>query len=312
MTGNYLTDVTNASRTMLMSLSSCTWDDRICQAFGLQSRWLARIVPCDHDFGRTDLDGLLPRAVPILAVMGDSHAAFYAQHCTKPGDTKATYGTGSSVMMHIGDAPKSSTDGIVTSVGYQYRGKTVYAYEGNINDSGAVITWLKDRIGLICSPDETEALALAADPEDVTCLVPAFSGLSAPYHDPDASAIYTGMSRLTGRNELVRAALDSIAFQIRDITACMEAQAGLTIQTLHADGGAAQNRYLMQFQSDLLGRPVHVSAEEDLSAYGVGLMALALEPCADVGTEYTPLRDDAFRQKKCAQWAQAVAQCRRH
>lgn len=309
LTGQFRTDVTNASRTMLMDLEQLCWDDTIRAAFGIPKTALPEILPCDAVFGETDFEGLLPRKIPVTAVMGDSHAAFFAQCCTEPGDTKVTYGTGSSVMMNIGPAPRPSGGGIVTSVGYSYQGRLVYVLEGNINYSAAVITWLKDQVGLIAGPAETEAMAYAANPEDTTCLVPAFSGLSAPYNQPQATAILTGMTRLTGRNEIARAALDAIAFQIRDVTASMEAQSGKPLQTLYADGGAVRNRYLMQFQADISGVTVRASAEDALSALGAAQMAGRLAALQRESTAYTPAWSESIRKEKQNQWARAVRLC---
>ncbi|MGN0999194.1 MAG: glycerol kinase [Faecousia sp.] len=309
LTGQFRTDVTNASRTMLMDLEKLRWDDIICAAFGIPQTALPEIMPCDAVFGETDFDGILPHTIPVTAVMGDSHAAFFAQRCTQPGDTKVTYGTGSSVMMNIGQAPRPSGNGIVNSVGYSYQGRLCYAFEGNINYSAAVITWLKDQVKLIDNPGETEALAFSANPQDTTILVPAFSGLSAPYNQPQATAILTGMTRLTGKNEIVRAALESIAFQIQDITSSMEAQSGKHIGTLYADGGAVRNRYLMQFQADISGSTVCASTEEALSALGVAQMAGRLTAAQRESTTYTPTWPEAARQEKKKQWAKAVRQC---
>ncbi len=219
----FRTDYSNASRTQLFDIVRLRWDEELCHLFGVEPASLPEVTDSDACFGETDFDGLLPRKVPIHGVLGDSHAALFGQGCFAPGQTKSTYGTGSSVMMNTGEVPVFSDRGIVTSLAWKVGGRVNYVLEGNINYSGAVVTWLKDDLHLIGSAGETGALAEAANPADTTYLVPAFSGLGAPYWKPDARAMLCGMTRLTGRNEIVRAALDSIAYQIGDIVAAMNA-----------------------------------------------------------------------------------------
>ena len=187
--------------------------------------------------------------------------------------TKATYGTGSSVMMNVGKKPILSEHGVVSSIGWGMGGSVDYVLEGNINYTGAVITWLKDDVQLITSAGETGDLAKAANPEDQTYLVPAFTGLGAPYWKDDAKGILTGITRTTGKKEIVRAALDSIAHQITDIAQSMRQDAGLTLAELRVDGGPTRNDYLMQLQSDLLGIPVRIAAIEELSGMGAAYAA---------------------------------------
>ena len=215
----------------------------------------------------------IPKKIPICGVLGDSHAALFGHGCLEKGMTKATYGTGSSIMMNIGPDFAASKNGLVTSLAWKYKGQVSYVMEGNLNYTGAVITWLKDSLGLIASANETEALAEAAHAADTTCLVPAFTGLGAPYWKSDARAILWGMSRTTGKNEIVRAALDSIAFQIHDVIAAMEKDTGIRLPALRVDGGPTRNRYLMQFQSDILSRPVSCPEAEELSGIGAAMMA---------------------------------------
>ena len=273
LTGEYKTDYSNASRTQLFDIYTLSWDEEICNAFGLDARALAKVCDSDSVFGYTDLGGLLTKKIPVCGVLGDSHAALFGQGCLEPGMTKATYGTGSSVMMNIGKNAVPSKNGLATSLAWKQGGVVNYVLEGNINYTGAVITWLKDDVKLIESAEETEALAKAANPEDITYLVPAFTGLGAPYWNNDAKAMLTGITRLTGKNEIVRAALDCIAYQITDIVRAMEADTGLKLSELRADGGPTGNGYLMQFQSDILGTKVAVTAAEELSAIGVAGMA---------------------------------------
>ena len=255
---SFLTDYSNASRTELFNIMTLQWDGELCRLFGIPVSCLPDLMDSDGCFGETDFEGLLPGAVPIHGVMGDSHAALFGQGCLERGQMKATYGTGSSIMMNIGNAPVLSDSGIVTSLAWKTRGRVQYVFEGNINYTGAVISWLKDDVRLIAGAGETEALAREADPSDRTVLVPAFSGLGAPYWDSNARAAFVGMSRTTGRNELVKAALDCIACQVNDIVTLMRQEAGIAEVELRADGGPTRNGYLMQLQADLIDGTVRV------------------------------------------------------
>lgn len=205
--------------------------------------------------------------------MGDSHAALFGQNCRSDGKTKVTYGTGSSIMMNIGCEPILSRNGLVTSLAWGLNGRAEYVLEGNLNYTGAVISWLKDDVKLIGSAAETEALAYEAGKDDNLYLVPAFTGLGAPYWDSSARAAMIGMDRTTGKAELTRAALESIAYQITDIVRAMEKDSQKRIEVLRVDGGPTKNRYLMQFQSDIAGSEVAISTIEELSGTGAAFMA---------------------------------------
>lgn len=270
---SFKTDYSNASRMQLFNLKTLKWDEEICRLFNLHTFNLPEVYSSNDIFGYTDFDGFLPKQIPINAVMGDSHAALFGQFCHAPGDIKSTYGTGSSIMMNTGDKLIQSENGLVSSIAWGFNGKVEYVMEGNINYTGAVISWLKDDLKLINSPAETEDLAKSANVADKSYLVPAFTGLGAPYWDSEATASITGMTRVTGRNEIVRAALDSIAYQIADVVKLMQQETGFTIKSLKTDGGPTKNKYLMQFQSDILNIPVQVSNVEELSACGVAYMA---------------------------------------
>lgn len=267
------TDYSNASRTELFNINTLTWDEEICAAFGISQSALPEVCDSDALYGHTDFDGLLPQPVPIYSVFGDSHAALYGQGCHTPGMIKATYGTGSSVMMNIGDKPIESKKGLVTSLAWSLGGKATYVLEGNINYTGASITWLKDNVELIDSAAETAQLAKAANPTDRTYFIPAFTGLGAPYWDSGATGMFTGITRVTGKSELVKAVVESIAYQIGDITSLMEDESGRQITGLRVDGGPTRNDYLMQFQADILDRPVEVPDIEELSAMGAAYAA---------------------------------------
>lgn len=269
---SYLTDVSNASRTQLMNLHTLAWDEDICRAFGIPVSCLPEICPSDGDFGYTDLMGALPKQVPIRAVMGDSHGALFGQHCHNPGETKATYGTGSSVMMNTGSRPINDPT-LAASVAWGQGSEVNYVLEGNLNYTGAVISWLKNDLGLIRDEREVSALAQSAAEGDRTYLVPAFSGLGAPYWESGARALLSGMGRCTGRAEIVRAAEECIAYQITDIVRLMEERSGSRLTELRVDGGPTRDAFLMQFQSDILNTVVAVSGVEELSATGAGYMA---------------------------------------
>lgn len=267
------TDYSNASRTQLYNLHTLQWDREVCALFGIPVECLPKVCDSNSLFGFTDLEGAVDRPLPIHAMLGDSHGALFGQGCHEKGMVKATYGTGSSLMMNTGEELIESKHGIVTSLAWGIDGKVNYVLEGNLNYTGAVITWLKDDMQLIRSAKETEALASGANPSDTTYLVPAFSGLGAPYWDSDAKAMIYGMNRAAGRRELVRAALDCIAYQITDILEAMEQDAHMKIQRLCVDGGPTGNAYLMQFQSDMARTTVSVPGAEELSGIGAAYLA---------------------------------------
>lgn len=314
LTGAYKTDVSNASRTQLMNLELLDWDDEILKMFGITRNMLPEICASDAFFGETDFGGILKNKSPILAVLGDSHAALFAQHCHDPGKLKVTYGTGSSVMMNTGSEIIRSKNGLASSVAWKLSGKTDYVLEGNINYSGAVISWLKNELGLIDSPDETEEIAFAANKSDKVYLVPAFSGLGAPYWFDDAKASIVGMSRLTGRAEIVRAALDSIGFQINDILIAMSRDSKLPIKFVAVDGGPTSNRYLMQFQSGISDTNIRVSEVSELSGIGAGFVAGITDGVFSFDMAFSTLKYTLYkqhmpeieRQSLLSGWKQAI------
>lgn len=310
----FKTDYSNASRTQLFNIGTLAWDEEICGMFGIPVESLPHVTGSDACYGYTDFDGFLETPIPIHGVLGDSHGALFGQGCLEKGMIKTTYGTGSSVMMNIGEKPVLS-EKVVTSLAWHMNGKASYVLEGNINYTGAVITWLKDGLGLIESPGETEELARTANPEDTTYLVPAFTGLGAPYWDSRASAMFYGMTRLTGRAELVKAGLESIVYQITDVVKAMEEESGIPIGDLRVDGGPTRNRYLMQFQSDMTGIPVSVPSAEELSGIGAAYAAGIAMGIYDgeqlfkrMGrTSFTPSMDRETRGVKYAGWKCAVS-----
>lgn len=315
----FKTDYSNASRTELFNIRTLRWDEELLKIFSIPSSCMAEVIDSNGDFGETDFDGYLDKPIPIRSAMGDSHGALFGQGCLEKGMVKATYGTGSSIMMNIGDRPVFSDTGIVTSLGWGMDGKIAYVLENNINYTGAVISWLRDDLKLIEGPGETAALAKAASPEDTTYLVPAFSGLGAPYWDSSAKACISGMTRVTGKNEIVRAAVDSIAYQIADALRLMREASGTPVGELRVDGGATKNDYLMQFQSDLCDIPVRVPDAEELSGigagYAAGLAAGLYGP--DIFTNlrresYLPKMSAEERTRRLGGWKRAVEAVMEH
>ncbi len=310
----YATDYSNASRTQLFNIHTLKWDEEICRWFGINSNQLPVVHDSAFLYGYTDFEGFLEIPIPITGVIGDSQGALFGQGCVKKGSVKATYGTGSSVMMNIGEQALLSEAGLVTSVAWGISGKVSYVLEGNINYTGAVITWLKDELGLITLPEETQTLAEKANPDDDTYLVPAFSGLGAPYWNADAKASIYGMSRMTGKNEIVKAAVESIAYQIKDIVDLMKRENSLPVEKLCVDGGPTKNKYLMQFQSDILDTVVSLPECEESSALGAarlagiqfGMYAKDEIVPRTVRQEYHPSMSLSRRMEKYQGWQEAI------
>lgn len=315
MTGGaeFRCDYSNASRTQLFNIRTLSWDADICKLFGVDPDTLPKVTDSDGLYGYTDLDGYLPAKVPIHGVLGDSHGALFGQGCLTPGMIKATFGTGSSVMMNTGDKPIFSDAGIVTSLAWCMGGKVNYVLEGNINYTGSVIKWLVDDVKLLTASRESGELAAQANPEDTTYLVPAFSGLGAPYWDSEAKACICGMTRSTGKAEIVKAAEECIAYQITDLVLLMQQESGMPVTELRVDGGPTKDRYLMQFQSDMLSIPVAVPHNEELSGIGAAYAAGFALGIWDKSvyekeqrTRYTASMTDETRQKRYDGWKQAV------
>lgn len=269
----FATEPSNASRTQLLDIASCAWSDELCAAFGVPMAALPEVLPSDSVFGHTTAGGLFAEPIPICGMLGDSQAALMGQGCLEPGQVKATYGTGSSIMMQAGSELVRSKSGLVTSLGWEFDGVRSYVLEGNINYTGAVVSWMKDDARLIYDPSDAEACARRANPADRAYFVPAFTGLGAPYWDDEASAILTGVTRTTGHDEIVKAGLESIAYQIGDVVGAMRADTGLDVSELRVDGGPTANGYLMQFQADVTSVDVSVSSVAELSAAGAAFVA---------------------------------------
>ncbi len=268
----HMTDYTNASRTMLFNIHTLDWDDRLLELFGIPRVMMPKPMPCDSVFGETTVEGTFAAAVPIAGVLGDSHGALFGQMCFESGMGKATYGTGSSVMVNIGESAVAAPPGLVTSVGFAALGKVFYAFEGNIHCTGATIQWLVDNLRLIGSPEEAEQFALSVPDNGNVYLVPAFAGLGAPWWNPHAKAMLCGMTLASGKGHVCRAALEAIAYQVKDLVDVMTRQAGIGLRELRVDGGPTRNKLLMQFQADMLDACVNRSDVEEASALGAALM----------------------------------------
>ena len=321
LSGNraHLTDVSNASRTQLLNLENLCWDEQVCAWFGIPRCCLPDILPSDHVFAHVSCKGLLP-GIPICGVMGDSHASLFGQGCVSPGMAKATYGTGSSVMMHAGSRPVRSKHGLASCVGFGFAGETAYVLEGNITCSGDTLVWLSKELGLISDPAEAEELAKTVPDAQGVYLVPAFAGLGAPRFDSEARAILCGMFRGTTRAHVALAALESIAYQECDIVSAMQKDSGCTLSTLRTDGGGSRNALLMQFQADLLNCTIACAAQSELSALGAaymgGISAGLFKSLEDIpahrqqGARYAPMMGEETRGQLLAGWADAVDRTR--
>lgn len=260
-------DHTNACRTLLYDISKLQWSEDLCCLFEVPSSALPSILESSARFGETDLDGLLDRELPICGVMGDSQAALFAQRCFEFGDGKVTLGTGSSVLVNLGSQLRLSDQGIVSTIGWVYQGKPAYSFEGIINFTGAVVAWLKDQLQLISEVQETETLASEIPDNGGVYLIPAFVGLSAPYWAPEAKGAILGLTPGSGKRQVVRAALESVAFQIRDLLSLIGHEIGMPLHFVRVDGGMVRNNFFLQLLADLTQTRVRASALADHSAW---------------------------------------------
>ncbi len=270
----HVTDASNASRTLLYDLEAGQWSAELCELFGVPREALPEIVPSHGEIGRTDPAAFLGLDLPIGGVVGDQQAALFGQTCFSPGDVKCTYGTGSFVLINTGTEPVRSEAGLLTTVAWQNPAREItYALEGSIFVTGAAVQWLRDGLGLIDSAPESEALAGTVADSGGVVFVPALTGLGAPHWDPDARGAILGITRGVTRAHLVRATLEAIAFEVRDVVEVMTGAAGLRVPALKADGGASGNDLLMQLQADQLGAPVERPAVQETTALGAAFLA---------------------------------------
>ena len=312
----HATDATNASRTMLMDLDTLAWDPGIAAEVGVPTPMLPEIRSSSEVFAEvTGLDAL--RGVPIAGILGDQHASTFGQACLSPGEAKNTYGTGNFMLLNTGTDRVQSSHGLLTTVCYALAGAApVYALEGSIAVTGALVQWLRDNLGLISSAGEVEALARTVDDNGGAYFVPAFSGLFAPYWRPEARGALVGLTRYVNRGHIARAALEATAFQSREVLDAMNADSGVALSTLKVDGGMVGNELLMQFQADILGVPVvrPVVAETTAlgAAYAAGLAVGFWQSTDEIRANWTadrswqPSMQASQRDEFYAQWKKAV------
>ena len=314
--GVHVTDATNASRTLLMDLSTLDWDPEIAAEIGVPLAMLPEIRSCSEVYGQGRSGGFLP-GVPIAGILGDQQAATFGQACFSPGEAKNTYGTGNFMLLNTGTERVGSANGLLTTVCYRIGDAApVYALEGSIAVTGSLVQWLRDNLGLIASASEVETLAGTVQDNGGVYVVPAFSGLFAPYWRSDARGVIVGLTRYANRGHLARAALEATAFQTREVLDAMNADSGVPLTELRVDGGMVVNRTLMQFQADILGVPVVRPQVTETTALGAayaaglavgfwsGLPELAENWAED--TRWTPQRDDAWREREFGRWRKAV------
>lgn len=268
----HVTDYTNASRTMLMNIHTLQWDDDLLNLFGIPRSMMPQLLPCDSNFGSTTVGDIFDYPIVIAGVLGDSHGALTGQMCFEEGLGKATYGTGSSVMVNIGEKAAAAPDGLVTSIGFAAMGKVFYAFEGNIHSTGATLKWLQEQLKMIASPADVEPEATSVADNGGVYFVPAFAGLGAPWWNDSVHAAVMGMTLATTRAHFLRAALESIAYQVNDLVKAMTVKAGINLKEIRVDGGPTKNKFLMQFQADCLRVPVNCSDVEEASALGAVVM----------------------------------------
>ncbi|MBX3427068.1 MAG: glycerol kinase GlpK [Pirellulales bacterium] len=311
----FATDHTNASRTLLYDVRRLSWDQQLCDLFGVPQAALPEIRESAAMFGVTDVGGALPRAAPICGVMGDSQASLFAQRRFQPGEGKATFGTGTSVLLNIGHEPRPATASAVLALAWVLDARPTYAYEGLINCSAATIAWIRDQLGLIADAAESERLAQTVDDNGGVYFVPAFAGLSAPHWSPDARAAIVGMSGHTNKAHVVRAALESIAYQLRDVLDALRAESGVAPRVLSVDGGPTRNAFLMQLVADVTRVDLQVADVPESSACGAaqaGWIGLGRRTLADLAAEsqggatYRPQLPAAEADRLYAGWQQAV------
>ena len=313
----HVTDVTNASRTMLFDIHRLDWDDTLLEALDIPRSVLPEVRSSSEIYGCTDIQGV---RIPIAGMAGDQQAALFGQGCFSPGDAKNTYGTGCFLLMNTGDTPCESRNGLLTTIAVGLNGKVEYALEGSVFVGGAVIQWLRDELRFFPDSRDAEYYARKAPDNGGVYLVPAFTGLGAPYWDMYARGMLIGLTRGTRREHITRAAQESIAYQVADLARAMEADTGVPLTSLKADGGASRDGFLMQFQADILGRAVLRPAIRETTALGAaylaGLAAGVWESREELSrlwrcdTTFSPAMDARHRECLLADWHRAVGRCR--
>jgi glycerol kinase len=316
----HATEYSNAARTLLFNIHTLDWDDRLLGELRIPRELLPAVHASSGVFGHADPEWF-GAAIPIAGIAGDQQSALFGQGCTAPGLAKNTYGTGCFLLMNTGSAAPRSRSGLVTTLAWGLGGRVEYALEGSVFVAGAAVQWLRDGLGLIERAADSEAVARSVDDTGGVYLVPAFVGLGAPYWDPRARGALVGLTRGTTRAHVVRAALEAIAYQTRDVVECVGRDSGLALETLRVDGGASQNDWLMQFQADVLGAPVQRPAQLEVTAQGaawlaglgVGFWTDAGELSARAakgGRSFEPRMPAGRREELYAGWKRAVERAR--
>ena len=311
----HVTDMTNASRTMLFNIFEKKWDEELLRMMDIPENLLPQVVDSSCVVGLLD-KSILGREIPVAALAGDQHAALFGQGCFTPGLCKNTYGTGCFVLMNTGKTPVRSPSGLLTTVAWSLDGKTTYALEGSIFVAGAVVQWLRDEMGLIHSAAETEPIAASVPDNAGVYFVPAFTGLGAPHWDMYSRGTIVGLTRGSGRAHIVRAALEAIAYQSADVVQAMQNDSGISMPVMRVDGGASANNFLMQFQSDILGADVVRPAIIESTALGAAMLAgraVGLWTDGDLAhlqkeeKRFTPQMEGGARERLLRQWRRAVS-----
>ena len=318
--GAHVTDPSTASRTMLMNFHTCRWDEEVLALLDIPREILPTICDSDTSFGCADPVRFCGIRAPLCGLMNDQQAALFGQTCFDAGSVKTTYGTGCFMLMNTGSAPITSPNGLVTTVGWRTGGETTYALDSGIHISGAATQWLRDGLKIITSASETESMAVAAGDNGGVYFVPAFTGLAAPYWDSYARGMMIGIIGGTTREQIVRATLESTAYQVYDLLQVMQRDSGTAIQTMRCDGGAVANSFLMQFQADMLGIPVEIPTITDTTALGAAFMAAIgggyyrhpkeLQGCWQLARRYEPQMGIDQREALLERWHRAVERAR--
>ena len=317
LTGGYIhaTDFTNASRTMIFNIETKKWDEELLQILTIPSTLLPDVKNSSGEFGKTDKQ-LFGEAIPITGVAGDQQAALYGQGCFEKGTSKCTYGTGCFLLINTGDKRVNSTSGLLTTIACNAEGKPIYALEGSVFIGGAVIQWLRDELQILSHASESEKMALAVEDSNGVIIVPAFTGLGAPYWDMNARGIITGISRGVNRNHIVRAALEGIAFQVHDLLDSISKDLDGNISVLQVDGGAVANNFLMQFQADILQIKIDRPKNIESTALGAGMLAglgvgfwknpAELKAVRETDQIFIPTMSDDKRTELLSNWKLAI------
>nr|MBE6545529.1 glycerol kinase GlpK [Oscillospiraceae bacterium] len=312
----HATDYSNASRTMLFNINTLKWDEELLEIFNIPSSMLPEVLPSSHIFGYTDAK-ILGAEIAIGGVAGDQQAALFGQCCFNPGELKNTYGTGAFLLMNIGEQPRITDTGLVTTIAWGLNGKVNYALEGSVFVCGAAIQWLRDGMRVIESAADSEYYAKKVPDSGGVLVVPAFQGLGAPYWDPYARGIIIGITRATNKYHIIRATVESLAYQTADVIDLMESSTGIKIEGLSVDGGASANDLLLTFQSDILGtsvnRPECIETTALGAAYLCGLATGVYRSTDEIkinrkiAKTFLPEKDNAWREEKMSAWKKAVS-----